>query len=117
MPPEMATWNTNTGYASNYLTNNCFGTGHLTSAQVTALDTKYTRAKWAPQRKCTTDLAVTLPSISGNLNTGNSMLYTVRVTNNGTRWAYKPVVTVTLGGGLQGNGVAAPVLNFDTLAP
>ena len=91
----MATWNTNTAYGSNYLTNNCFGTGHLTPAQVNAFDTKYTRAKWAPQRQCTTDLQVSVTA-AGNVTTSNAMLYTITVTNAGSRWAYSPRVAVTL---------------------
>jgi len=95
LPVELLNWNTNTAYASNFLNNNCFGTGHLTASEINSFDTKWTRAKWAPQKKCTTDLVLTVVP-SGNLTTSNAMLYTITVTNNGTRWAYSPQVAVTL---------------------
>lgn len=60
LPPEFANWNIDTSFAWNLLQNNCFGTGHLTAAQISALDTKFTRTKWATQKACTTDLGITV---------------------------------------------------------
>jgi hypothetical protein len=117
LPPEMATWNTNTAYTANYLSNNCFGTGHLTAAQVNALDTKYTRAKWAPQRTCTTDLGLTVSQTGSVDANGNAIMYTVTVTNNGSRWAYSPRVAVSLGGNLWVGNTSSTTLNYATLAP
>jgi uncharacterized repeat protein (TIGR01451 family) len=117
LPPEMATWNTNTWYPSNNLNANCFGTGHLTSAQVNTLDTKYTRAKWAPQRACTTDLGLTVSQTGSVDANGNAVMYTITVTNNGSRWAYSPRVAVSLGGNLWVGNSSTTTLSYTTLAP
>lgn len=116
LPVELLNWNTNTTYSANNLNNNCFGTSHLTPAQVNSFNSRWTNAKWQPQRACSTDLQLTITP-AGNLTSSNAMLYTITVTNAGSRWAYSPRVAVSLWGNLRVGGSASTTLSFDTLAP
>lgn len=56
---------------------------------------------WKNQRKCPADLQLTGMTVTGNLNTGAFMTYTIKYQNNGPSWAYTPTVSVSLYTGLE----------------
>jgi Leucine-rich repeat (LRR) protein len=105
---------------------NCMSTGNLTAPQIAVMTGKFAADAttswnsaalmwWRTQRTCTGDVALTSAMIiSGNLTTDNSATYAVTVQNTGSRWAYRPVVTITPGVWLS---ASTTTLNFSTLAP
>lgn len=100
LPAWVATWVRPYDSSANNISDNCFGTWHLTPSEVGWFGLYFNRSKWANQKTCSTDLSVSVLS-QWELISSNSMVYVITVTNAGTRWAYNPQVVVNVWNGLQ----------------
>jgi uncharacterized repeat protein (TIGR01451 family) len=136
MPDLTALVNISAGSSTSTIGSNCMGTGSLTAAQTWYMDVRFSALgnqiydpvllvftwvvghNWKTQKICTGDVWVTVTQSWSLTTWGNVLQYTITVSNPWTRWAYRPVVNVTLGSGLLINGVGSTSgLVFWSLAP
>lgn len=77
---------------------NCMYTGWLTFAQNQWMNTFWS---WNTQKRCTTDIQITLTSKSApDYNPSKTISYVIDYANNWPRWAYESVVNVSLNTGI-----------------
>jgi hypothetical protein len=96
--------------------NNCMYTWFANTTQQQWMDTFMS---WRTQKKCTTDLQITMTKSGTDYNPGKVITYTLSYKNNWPRWSYIPSINVILNSGVVVSGTTTSVTGFNLgyLAP
>jgi Leucine-rich repeat (LRR) protein len=120
--PVPATWfqlwtSLRTWPITSTINNNCLYTWSVTGAQATFMNTYMS---WTTQKKCNSDLQITLTSKSAaDYNPGRTITYTINYANNWPRWSYEPKITALFNSGimLSGTSITWWVISLPMLMP